>query len=934
MNEPFLGRNQELRTFEDTMSRFWKEPWGLPIVCLIYGQGGIGKTTLLNKFLDLVKDRYDGRFLRLHLNWQETRFGEPTDATHLYVDPEAVFNLLSLEAEKLPKWRKTAYHGRRSRLDKALDRVRDEVNRLEKTGDASAKEPAWIDLAAKTLGKGVGSTSVGLAAPVVEFLAKKGLQVLPNQLARLSKRLKEEDLRLIQEAELYLAEGLGEGLAEVASPYPVLVSFDTYELVQGADLLIRRIIERAGPSVFWIIAGRHNLYETREDTPRGRLDGYRVLDGRSYQVMRFDPGALARDDIRELFREVAPKRPKLTDEELSRVDHATRAVPLAVRIAADIWEKTGDLDRITDLDGEDDVVRAMVRRYEQHCPANSDDRRALRAMALANGDAELLAAMLRPEHSDLDTFLKQVRHRYAAVQHTSKGRLHDVPAAFFMEDMRDRADDEVRELVKRAIGLIETRIDRANAYALCLEDVCDDSDYAKAVIRKASLLFWLDETQAWAWITARAVEALPFAEARLYELAEEAEWHKPRLSSKGKKRLAVLNQARGSVFASAFRGLLHDDIEGRGFLAGHLVHDPFRDEVVAAWIWFQAESLRREERCDEALALLERVPSLMKPEKSPQFRRTVADIALAICYSFYLKKEYEKMRAATGIAVAVAPDNSWALRDHGTAHGLLKDYEKAIEFHTKAAEIDPRDAAAWRELGTDHSNLNDYGKAIEFHTNAVELDPWDAAAWCSLGIDYQYLGLYDKASHAWGKSLEYDQNAPLTLAWMGYWAMLQGHVEEAERWFAKALKADKGHGMSWSCKGALAYRMGQLNQAHENFQQAVISNPDQLGSLLDLIALQRLMGETEVASENLVRANTLASKWAHDSHIIAKLKALTEDPEAALELLAASTAVAPDDRNWALFLPAFHWLRDDPRFKDLTGDVPGSRWPEIEAGLA
>ena len=1005
MAEIFLGRNQELRAFKATMACFWEQANELPTVALVHGQGGIGKTTLLKKFLELVKEHWSDRFLHLDINWQETRFGKSNDGDNAYTEPEQVLNFLGHEAAKLPRWEKAAFHQYRKRLDKAIDRVRDAANRLDKVEEAPEKETGWTEPIVKSLAKGASTwVGAGWAAPALEYLAKQGIRILPRQAEKLWKKLEEEDRRLIQNAHLHLAEGLGEGFAMVAVNQPILVSFDTYELVDGVDPLIRRMIERAGERVFWIIAGRHDLYETREDTPRGRIDGYREYDGHRYDVVRFDPRALAREDIRNFFREAAPDKPELDDEAVARVDTATRAVPLAVRLAVDIWKKTGDLDRITDHHEADDVVRAMVRRYQQHCPANNDDRRALRAMALANGDREILVAMLKPEHNDqLHNFLKRVRHRYAAVQHTSEGRLHDVPAAFFREDMRDRPDDEVVELVKRALHCVEARIEKQNAYHLRLEDLCEDSDYGIAVVRKAGYLFWLDETQAWAWMTARMVEALPFVETRIGELVEEAEWFQSRLSGMGKKRLAILPRAGLFLFSSQtsteFRNLLHDDIEGRGYLKGDLVQDKFRDEVKASWAWYQADFLRREERYDEALEAIMLVSGLLQQKKSPRLRRAVADTALTISYHFFLRKEYRKMQRVTSVAVTVDPDyhRSWreygtahsllkqydkaiefhqkaldidpndagtwrelgtahsllnqydkaiefhqkaldinpndaiAWRELGTAHGLLKQYDKAIEFHQKALDTDPNDAIAWRELGNDHSWLKQYDKAIEFHQKALDIDPNDAIAWRELCAGYQFLGLYDKATSAIERALDLEGDNSRTWAWKGYLAMIHGQIEAAEDDFAKALMADQKEGMAWRCAGALAYRRGRLDVAGSKYKQAVTAAPKNLEGFLDLAAIQRLNGENTAASANLAHAKTMMEGADSSSLAAAKLKALTDDPESAINLLEIHITEAPGRREWIPFCPAFHWLRDHDRFRALARNIPGSRWSELEA---
>ena len=338
------------------------------------------------------------------------------------------------------------------------------------------------------------------------------------------------------------------------------------------------------------------------------------------------------------------------------------------------------------------------------------------------------------------------------------------------------------------------------------------------------------------------MEALAFNQETIRELAQAAQWHESQLSGIGRKRLAILTRAKGlhilSQALSERRDLFHDDIEGRGWLNGDPVVEKFRNEVMASWVWHQADVLYRQERYDEALALIEPVIELLQESRSSRLRRVVADTALAISYQFYLRKEYRKCLAATTVAL-VDSDYARAWREHGTAHSLLKQYDKAIEFHRKALALDPKDSAAWREL---------------------------SAA-------YQFLGRYDEAKAAIEKALELDENDAGSLAWRGYFAMLQGQIDTAEEAFSLALIADQEKSMAWRCTGALAYRLGKLKTAQAKYERAYTASPEYVGNLLDLAAMQRLNGETTTAETHLAKAKVLIDKGNTDSFVAAQQKA-------------------------------------------------------------
>ncbi len=73
----------------------------------------------------------------------------------------------------------------------------------------------------------------------------------------------------------------------------------------------------------------------------------------------------------------------------------------------------------------------MTGRYLLHAIKNDGDLHALYALALADGDRDLLEAMLRPDDEpfDLPAELGRLQRLYASV-HLDEARLHDEPAAF------------------------------------------------------------------------------------------------------------------------------------------------------------------------------------------------------------------------------------------------------------------------------------------------------------------------------------------------------------------------------------------------------------------------------------------------------------------------------------------------------------------------
>ncbi|NEO03516.1 MAG: HEAT repeat domain-containing protein, partial [Moorea sp. SIO3I7] len=80
-----------------------------------------------------------------------------------------------------------------------------------------------------------------------------------NQPVRLDLTKDESDV--YRNSDEKLAEALGAGIAQIADKKPLLIFFDTYELVDRieCDRVLRKVMKHRGGQVVWVIAGRSNL---------------------------------------------------------------------------------------------------------------------------------------------------------------------------------------------------------------------------------------------------------------------------------------------------------------------------------------------------------------------------------------------------------------------------------------------------------------------------------------------------------------------------------------------------------------------------------------------------------------------------------------------------------------------------------------------------
>lgn len=768
--QPFFGRVEEQKQFRSALSDILTPPpdESLPYVLMLYGDGGIGKSTLAQRFYDIARTEYREQFHALWMDWENERLRNPSlQVGRERISTETVFDTIHATAhhriwgqafvryEKLCAMRDAVEQKAAEALTPSSDK--DEWSELRGAGASALAKVIRISLP-------VGETGEKLARSFLDAGIKVGaIQAAQLRVAlenRLRAKLDPEQLDLFLTPHEQLARALAAGLRKISEQKPLLLFLDTYEIVDRADLWLRVVMKEAGRRVMWVIAGRNDLMKDREFGGE-YFKGYPNDFPR--RLLPFDMRRLAQEDIQNYFTARVPDR-SLNDEELELVSRATRGIPLAIREAADIWAEGRPISNIvgdtTENTPRHQIVRKMTARYLVHCMKNEDDKRALYALALGRGNLDILRAMLQPNlgNDSLNAYLGRLERDYASV-HLEEARLHDEPAAFFVEDLKSpmrRTETWVQELTQRAINALQKKTENLNIDLSTIEERCEDEDWVITVRDLTDYLFWVDERKAWQWFIPRFVESLAYGRDLYHNLMQVVSNWENWLSKGGKKRVKAMRYAGNSDYnyeeqADMLTDLIH--LAKLGWLAGEGEAERFTIINLK-----MANLLYERKQYTQALQLYENAEREL-PKNSKTLRQQLA-AALSSKGEDLWRHQQNPDDALRSLQIAVSLNEDDAVAWHGLGHTRSKlgyDDEAIVAFK-RSLELDPRNYQYWGCLAEHYRSRGHYREAIDASQRIIETNPRSSEPYYYIGVALDALGNYDKALIAYQKAIDIEPN--------------------------------------------------------------------------------------------------------------------------------------------------------------------------------
>jgi tetratricopeptide (TPR) repeat protein len=866
----FIGRERQVADFRASVSYLLKKahkPTGdfYPHLFIAHGEGGMGKTTLLNRWLEVAREEgmSPERIITIDLDYKS--YPSPHDLAH-----EIIVGLCQAFPGFERGYREVQAH--RQIFKGRYDDLRNQWELWEahvENGTTAELMRTWsknlarIDLKKAKFGN--------LHAPVMldneaddtrrELRALRGFLDANGRGPQTFAELLEQELG--ENAALFdsstSAHALGNDIYELAEQSPLVLALDTYELAdRHHDWLVELYFE-VGDQVLLLLAGRNAVHKGDHHERRFSKE-YRPL------VQSYDLGhaSFSDEEVRQFVEQTLGRAPD--DENVERIQQISRGVPLAVEALAGALKDNGDLRMFVELDTRsaerNEIIRRITNRFMRYAVEDSKrdsaddktrkqaDRTAIRGLALLQRpDPELICALWACDDQTVESRISTLGSRHSFVfARAGSFELHDLVRQFIREDLWHTKSKQfewprLRDGLRRVLALVEARL--APYLTTPREESYDTAEFREAVLDRLNLLLWLDELdEAKRWLLNRWLEARHYHRKLANDLGELLNELTPSQTIWRKIQQALDPEDDWQPRFAAlepFINLLEPH--------PHMLHYYlWADQNEVFWVSDEDDL----QQINQKIALLERARCL-DPEFTLSIERLAEALSRRARYYAWEGKEYNKAITDLDYILQLNPNNKAIFFDRGAAKYELNDYKGSIEDYNRVIEFDPDNAAAFNNRGGAKDDIGDYTGAISDYDRAIDIKPDYTAALNNRGISKYNLGEYADAIVDFNSIIDIDSEKFNT----------------------------------FMNRGVCRRYMGDFIGALADFEQALLIHPEDSDSMYNLACY---------------------------------FSAIQKDVDSSVVWL--QRAIDGDDQNRksAIADPDFDPIRDDPRFRALVGE--------------
>jgi tetratricopeptide (TPR) repeat protein len=282
-------------------------------------------------------------------------------------------------------------------------------------------------------------------------------------------------------------------------------------------------------------------------------------------------------------------------------------------------------------------------------------------------------------------------------------------------------------------------------------------------------------------------------------------------------------------------------------------------------------------------------------------------------------------------AIELNPDDPYAQDLLGPVYDLLGFFDKATLEHQKSIDSREANPDVW---GSYHLILSSlwlfdlgcYDKAVSrcrmAVDNATGSEPVSPQA--VLGNLFEAVRRYDEAVDMCQKAIAlYPNNPAFAYAVRAGIHMDLGQYNEAFDMCHKAIKADPSYEISWILVGQIYESLRRYDMAIGAYTKATKLVPSSVLAHISLASSYRKIDRRHNFDTEAEIARTLIDKhFRYNKYDRARLESVCGNVDEALGLLEVALERKEQNLDWVARDPSFDFIRNNWRFKALTGQLP------------
>lgn len=774
----FVGRENELEQFRYTLKKLQaehgqEEQYANTI--LVYGVGGMGKTSLCNKFTDIIESEFPS-LVHIDIDWDLCKNRGSTFTSEELLDTVArAFTDLFPKEMKPYLGAKKDIKKEQEKIERLLEQKMQALNTVANT----ANEVTTVQ---------TGSTALGTVVATGLNLIGKGLSAIDEKYLKEKAGVSGERLRLYKDPVSSLAHRLLDCIATITGKKgkQIVLILDTCELIVReedwfAGHFLIPLVD-GNPGVLLIFSGRYNPYTQRAVVIDGQsLDIRGMADRMSYPPQRIDMQLFSRKDIEKYLKEMEGESPG--DNVVDFVQTFSRGVPFAVDLLTNALERLGTerfLTEFGDSDFRDQlkqeitneaVIWSVSRRFLKYCldeSGNKVDRDRLFSIAiLGDTDTGILKVVWDVENpSDI---LEELQAKYALL--IGKGKLHDVVKDFLIDYLMENENlrtEIAKPFAEKALPIYQKKYQEECEEEPVWEDRFREDLWKDALQRLFNAMTWISPNEAVDFFIERSIELFLFNPSLIHKLKEPLDKFLNLEKGIRRKNRRKINAIMKSLDDYAW--YTWSDEKGEGlinvlsFCSNALAEWELEPVHRAILQLIKGRTEYNQKNYEGAFdTLLERVDETpLDKSLRNKLAKSLDDVGKKFSLGhnnlFFFS---DKSLKAFDKAVKLNEKNTLYLYHLGAMFYASNNLQKAIKMLQKAIQINPKEAYTLNGLGIVYHKLEDYGEAIDMHQRAIQIDPKLASSFYGLGRVYSSLQDYDKAIEAYQKAIQIDpKDAP------------------------------------------------------------------------------------------------------------------------------------------------------------------------------